>query len=55
MPLEALILDYGNVLSQPQREDWFEAMAEQVGVPTNTFREAYWRHRHPYDAGLPAA
>jgi len=55
MTLEALILDYGNVLSRPQREDWFEAMATQVGVPTNAFREAYWRHRHLYDAGLAAA
>lgn len=55
MPLEALILDYGNVLSHPQREDWFEAMAAQAGVPTQVFRDAYWRHRQPYDAGLPAA
>src|SRR3989442_5016510 len=55
MPLEALILDYGNVLTHPQREDWFEARAAHPGVPTQVFRDAYWRHRHPYDAGLPAA
>ena len=55
MPLEALILDYGNVLTHPQREDWFEAMAAHAGVPTQVFRDAYWRHRHSYDAGLPAA
>lgn len=55
MPLEALILDYGNVLSHPQREEWFETMAAQVGVPSDAFRDAYWRHRLPYDAGLPAA
>jgi putative hydrolase of the HAD superfamily len=55
MTLEALILDYGNVLSRPQREDWFEAMAAQFGVQTNAFRDAYWRHRQPYDTGLPAA
>src|SRR6266849_1879717 len=55
MPLEALILDYGNVLSHSQREDWFEAMAAQVGAPLHAFRDAYWQHRQPYDAGLPAA
>lgn len=55
MPLEALILDYGNVLSHSQREDWFEAMATQVGAPPHAFRDAYWQHRQPYDAGLPAA
>jgi putative hydrolase of the HAD superfamily len=55
MPIEALILDYGNVLSHPQPEDWFEVIAAQVGVPTDAFREAYWRHRLPYDTGLPAA
>src|SRR5438309_12092006 len=55
MPLEALILDYGNVLSHSQREDRLDAMAAQVGAPLHAFRDAYWRHRHPYDAGLPAA
>jgi putative hydrolase of the HAD superfamily len=54
MPLEALILDYGNVLSLPQREHWLEVMAAQVGAPTRAFRDAYWQHRQPYDAGLPA-
>jgi len=55
MPLEALILDYGNVLSHSQRDDWFEAIAARVGAPLHAFRDAYWQHRPPYDAGLPAA
>jgi len=55
MPLEALILDYGNVLSRSQREDWFQEIAAQVGAPLHAFRDAYWQHRQPYDAGLPAA
>jgi putative hydrolase of the HAD superfamily len=55
MPLEALILDYGNVLSHSQREDWFEAVAAQIGAARDDFRDAYWQHRQPYDAGLPAA
>jgi putative hydrolase of the HAD superfamily len=55
MALEALILDYGNVLTHPQREDCFEAMAAHAGVPAHVLRDAYWQHRHAYDAGLPAA
>jgi len=54
MALQALILDYGNVLSQPQGEQWFEVMAAEVGVPCDTFRAAYLRHRLLYDRGLPA-
>ena len=55
MPLEALILDYGNVLSHSQREDRLEAMAAQVRAPLDAFRNAYWQHRQLYDAGLPGA
>jgi putative hydrolase of the HAD superfamily len=54
MALKALILDYGNVLSQPQGDQWFEVMAAEVGAPRDTFRAAYWRHRLLYDTGLPA-
>jgi len=54
MPLDALILDYGNVLTDPQREHWFGVMAAAAGVPTAALREAYSRHRHAYDNGLPA-
>lgn len=55
MPVEALILDYGNVLTHPQPTDWCEPVASMIGVPTEAFREAYWKHRHRYDAGLAAA
>jgi len=55
MSLEALILDYGNVLTHPQPTDWCESVASLAGVPNEAFREAYWQHRHLYDAGLPAA
>jgi putative hydrolase of the HAD superfamily len=50
-----LILDYGNVLSRPQDERWFEPAAARVGASAETFRTAYWQHRHDYDAGLPAS
>ncbi len=54
MAFEGLILDYGNVLSCPQPENWCESVASHVGVSTDAFRDAYWRHRHLYDAGLAA-
>jgi putative hydrolase of the HAD superfamily len=54
MVLQALILDYGNVLSQPQDERWFEAMAAEIETAVDPFRAAYWRHRPVYDAGIPA-
>jgi putative hydrolase of the HAD superfamily len=54
MVLQALILDYGNVLSQPQDERWFEVMAAEIGTSEDPFRAAYWRHRPGYDAGMPA-
>ena len=51
---QALILDYGNVLSQPQDEHWFEVMAAEIGSSGDLFRAAYWLHRSLYDAGLSA-
>ena len=54
MTLRALILDYGNVLTLVQRDRWFVAMAAELGAPGDRFRDAYWDHRHAYDAGLPA-
>lgn len=55
MPFEALILDYGNVLSRPQPTDWCLPVVSQMGASADAFLEAYWPHRHRYDAGLPAA
>ena len=52
--LQALILDYGGVLTWPQRAESVEAMAHRVGVRVDIFRAAYKRHRDPYDGGLPA-
>jgi putative hydrolase of the HAD superfamily len=53
--LHALILDYGDVLSRPQRDRCVQAMADRLGVLVSAFRAAYRQHRRPYDAGLPAA
>ena len=51
---EALILDYGNVLSQPQDERWLEAIAAEIGTSSGSFRAAYWQHRPLYDTGIRA-
>lgn len=53
--IETLILDYGEVLTYPQRSDDMRAMAGVLGVDEAAFREAYWALRCDYDLGLPAA
>jgi putative hydrolase of the HAD superfamily len=55
MTVGALILDYGEVLSHPQRRDCVEQMAARAGVDFERFSAAYWRHRRDYDGGVPAA
>lgn len=52
--IDALILDYGEVLTLPQPAELVAAMAAELGASPGAFREAYWAHRLPYDLGLPA-
>jgi putative hydrolase of the HAD superfamily len=49
-----LILDYGNVLTFPQDQTWMDGAARRLGAEPAAFRDAYWRHRHDYDADLSA-
>jgi putative hydrolase of the HAD superfamily len=51
----ALILDYGDVLTGPQRPECVAAMAARLDVGLDAFQAAYWQHRRPYDGGQPAA
>ena len=51
LPLRALILDYGNVLTLPQALDVIQSMAARLNVTVDAFTAAYWEHRHGYDAG----
>jgi putative hydrolase of the HAD superfamily len=51
---EALILDYGEVLSLPQPPGAIARMAAHLGAAPEAFAAAYWRHRRSYDLGLPA-
>jgi putative hydrolase of the HAD superfamily len=52
--LDGIILDYGCVLSRPQAASALHAMVRLSGVEHSAFEAAYWQHRAPYDAGLPA-
>ena len=53
MTPEALILDFGEVLTRPQRRGAAELMASLVKLPLDEFLARYWRHRSAYDGGLP--
>jgi putative hydrolase of the HAD superfamily len=55
MSIDALILDFGEVLVQPQSPAVIERMARLVKLPAADFQRRYWLHREPYDSGLPAA
>jgi putative hydrolase of the HAD superfamily len=54
MSLDALILDYGEVLSEPQQLEPMRQMARLLQVSDERFAEAYWRLRHDYDLGMPS-
>lgn len=48
----ALLVDYGEVISQPQPHETLAQMAALVRLDVPTFVERYWEHRPPYDRGL---
>ena len=54
VPVEALVLDYGGVLSPPQPANWYKVVGRRLSVAADLFHAAYWPHRPAYDAGLPA-
>lgn len=53
--LDALILDFGDVLTWPQRAESVELMARGAGTAVETFRTAYRHHRGGYDGGVLSA
>ncbi len=53
--INAVIFDYGNVLSRVPEQDDIEAMAAIMRVDTERFLEGYWRHRLEYDCGMPSS
>jgi putative hydrolase of the HAD superfamily len=50
-----LILDFGEVLSRPQRGESVKRLAALAGLPVDEFRSRYWQHRAAYDGGLPVS
>jgi len=51
---DALILDFGGVLSQAHDTARFRDLLARIGLTLEEFVRRYWRHRPAYDLGLPA-
>jgi putative hydrolase of the HAD superfamily len=49
--IDALVLDYGEVLCEPASDEAMIAMAAEAGIEPSRFRELYWRLREDYDRG----
>jgi putative hydrolase of the HAD superfamily len=52
MDLEAVIFDYGEVLSGPPDPQAHRNLLNIAGVPEEAFEKAYWAHRLDYDADI---
>ncbi len=52
--IPTLLVDYGEVISQPQPEESIAAMAKLTELDPEEFLRRYWHHRPPYDRGAPA-
>lgn len=52
VPVRALVLDYGGVLSLPQDATSVERMIEHLQVGRDLFRRIYREHRPAFDSGL---
>jgi putative hydrolase of the HAD superfamily len=46
-----LLVDYGEVMSQPQPADTLHQLARLSGMPVEGLRGRYWRYRPDYDRG----
>jgi putative hydrolase of the HAD superfamily len=52
MDLQAVIFDYGEVLSGPPDAQAHKNLLTIAGVPEEAFEKAYWAHRLDYDADI---
>ena len=52
MDLQAVIFDYGEVLSGPPDPEAHRELLAISGVPEEAFKKAYWAHRLDYDADI---
>jgi hypothetical protein len=55
MMTQALIVDFGGVLTYPQSAASTTGMAALASLPVEDFVERYWRYRAAYDRGLSGA
>jgi putative hydrolase of the HAD superfamily len=51
VPVEAVLFDYGLVLTGPPDPGAWEEMRAIFGVEEPALHAAYWQHRHDYDRG----
>ncbi len=51
MALQAVIFDYGMVLSTAQEPRAHAALKQMTGLDDAQFETHYWRYRHAYDLG----
>lgn len=51
LPIRAVILDYGEVISQPPDPTAISTMAAMLDLPLDRFRSLYASLRHAYDRG----
>jgi putative hydrolase of the HAD superfamily len=49
--VDAVVFDYGNVISFPQRPSDAATMADICDIPIESFHELYWKFRYDYDRG----
>jgi putative hydrolase of the HAD superfamily len=52
--LDAIVFDYGNVLSAPQDPDEIAAIPKLLQVQARDLWDGYWRYRTEYDLGATA-
>jgi putative hydrolase of the HAD superfamily len=50
-PIQAVLFDYGLVLSGPPDPAAWAEMQQILATPDPAFHDAYWRYRHDYDRG----
>ena len=50
-PIQAVLFDYGLVLSGPPDLTAWQRMKDLTGLSEERFHREYWAHRHPYDRG----
>jgi putative hydrolase of the HAD superfamily len=51
MPIEAVIFDYGKVLSNSEDPQALQKLITLTGLERSDFDRHYWAHRHAYDLG----